>query len=72
MTLSGELLLLLELVKGSLLSMYDKEINPTCIDLFLMGMLVKYKRFNLLAIVMEHMNSLINANTRRRGLPYSF
>ncbi|KAF3638287.1 hypothetical protein FXO38_23301 [Capsicum annuum] len=67
-----EFLLLLELVKGSLLPRFGKEINPIGIDLFLMEMLFKYKRINLSAIVMEHMNFVINANTERSGLPYGF
>lgn len=70
-TLRGEFMLFLELVKGALLPRTYKEINLTGTDQFLIE-IFKYKRINLLAIVMEHMNSIINANTRIRGLPYGF
>lgn len=66
-TLREEFLLLLELVKGALLPRSDTETNPIGVDLFLMEILFKYKRINHPTIVMKHMNSVINTNTRRRS-----
>lgn len=63
---------MLELVEGALLPKSNKEITPTGVDLILVEILFKYKNLNLLAIVIEHMNSVINAKAGRSGLPYGF
>lgn len=70
--LRGEFQLLFELVKEALLPRSDKDINPTSVDLFLMEILFKYKKINLSAIVIEYMNSVINAKAGKHVLPYGF
>lgn len=65
-------MLFFELMKGALLHRSNKETNPTGANLFIIEVLFKYKRINLLTIVMEHMHSVINANILRCGHPYGF
>lgn len=68
----GEFQLLLKLVKGLLLPRYDKVTTLTDVNLFQMEVFFKYKKVNLPTIIIENMNTVVNAKTGRHGLPYGF
>ncbi|KAF3648878.1 hypothetical protein FXO37_19235 [Capsicum annuum] len=70
--LKGELQLLLELVIGEVFPRSDTGSTLTDFDLFLMETLFKLKKVNLPAIVIVHINTVINAKARRHALPYGF
>lgn len=68
--LKEEFQLLLELIKCALLPRYNKETTLIGVDLLLMEILLKYKRVNLIAIIIEHINTIINVKDGRHGIPY--
>lgn len=70
--LKGEYQLIFELVNKALLSYTEKRATVIGPNLFPMDTLFKYKKVNLLAILIDHMNIVMREKDGKHGLAYRF